>query len=209
MPRKLIDITGQRFGRLVAIEIIARPGNTTWRCKCDCGGESTSGGSDLRSGRVESCGCIRRERAATVLAKLNTRHGLSKAGPNGRGTPEYAAWARMRRRCETPTDRVYRHYGGRGITVCQRWRESFEAFLADMGPRPGSNLSLDRLDVNGNYEPGNCRWATQSEQMRNTRRNRYVLVDGARVCVSEAAERLGTTSDRIRGMVKRGELCPA
>jgi len=170
---QFIDLTGQRFGRLLVIERATGEGvwPIRWRCRCECGTECTPPASHLRSGATQSCGCYRRDAALAA----NRKHGA--AGRSAR-SPEYDAWQNMRSRCERPAYPHYADYGGRGITVCARWRESFEAFLADMGPRPSAKHSVDRIDVNGHYEPGNVRWATQPEQCRNTRVNHLVTIDG-------------------------------
>ena len=117
-------------------------------------------------------------------------------------TPEYYAWRNMRRRCYNPSDDSYGHYGGRGITVCERWANDFDAFVRDMGQAP-TGKSLDRIDVNGNYAPENCRWATDVEQMRNQRRNVLITLGTETVCIAEWAEKLGVRADTLAGRLSR------
>lgn len=172
------DLTGQRFWRLVA-EAYDRARHE-WRCRCDCGGTASVRVTALRKGAQVSCGCWRRERPAP-----NRTHGRTL-------TPEYRSWRAMKRRCLNPAASQYAYYGGRGITVCDRWRDSFEAFLADMGPKPGPAYSLDRHpDPDGPYAPGNCRWATQGEQVKNSRAVRWLIHDGVTDNVAGWARRVG------------------
>lgn len=148
---------GTRFGRLTVTH--DRDGaSRVIGVLCDCGTAFAASVKVLRRGDVRSCGCLRRE----VAAERSTTHG-------GTGSREYTTWKAMWQRCTNPRASKYRYYGGRGITVCARWRD-FEAFLADMGPRPAGK-SIDRVDPDGDYEPGNCRWATQREQVANRRRS--------------------------------------
>lgn len=164
MGRTVIDRTGQRFGRLTVLRMLRRDSATFAVCRCDCGREVDVRPAHLADGTTKACGCLRSE---TVSARQR-RHG---EGNNGAESPEYRAWRGMMNRCseKAPPERR-RIYYERGITVCQRWRDSFEAFLADVGRKPSPEHTLDRFpDNDGHYEPGNVRWATLSEQARNRR----------------------------------------
>lgn len=152
------DLTGMTFGRLTVVKRsgTSKRGDIVWACICKCGAETAVRGSNLRNGNTKSCGCFQRERAS----ESTSTHRLTKS-------PEYRSWASMIARCENPKYHHFHRYGGRGIRICERWRNSFELFLSDMGPRPSLKHSLDRKDNDGNYEPGNCRWATAKEQRLN------------------------------------------
>jgi hypothetical protein len=157
----LSDYTGQRFGRLTVVRMVGRVNRVAqWECLCDCGNITVATSGNLKA-KTRSCGCLRKE----VTSQSWTRHGHAKV-LEGR-TPEYQSWTSMLARVRATTGRRFQDYGSRGITVCDRWL-SFENFLADMGPRP-DGTSIDRIDNDGNYEPGNCRWATDSQQVSNRR----------------------------------------
>lgn len=151
------DIVGMVVGRLT---VISHVGGLKWLCVCECGEQITAFRSNLVTGRSTSCGCRRKE----TLSRVRTTHGK-------RSSSEYRVWLGMKQRCLNPKNPSYSYYGGRGIRVCDSWVGSFEMFLSDMGPRPSLAYSIDRRNNDGNYEPGNCIWATHTEQMNNTRRN--------------------------------------
>ena len=166
-----IDLTGRRFGKLVVVAK-ASPyihpstgkNRTTWKAQCDCGRETIAHASNLLRGLTQSCGC---GRAEAVKRGLRFRHGQAKPM-----TTEYRCWASIIHRCTNSNATAYPKYGARGIKVCKQWRDSFEAFFADMGRKPSSKHSIDRINNDGDYEPGNCRWATSSQQALNKRKRK-------------------------------------
>lgn len=168
MSAKPKDITGMRYGKLTVVSCVYFPGETRMRMlvMCDCGKEKVVSRGNLMKGDHKSCGC----------SPVGLKHGAS-------GTTEYKIWAAMKRRC-VPGSENARHYGDRGIRVCKRW-ERFEAFFADMGPRPSKSHSIDRVNVNGDYCPSNCRWATPSEQAKNTSRTRMITAFGETKCARD------------------------
>jgi hypothetical protein len=153
------DITGQRFGRLVAIGLHSHGKNNRWKFRCDCGAETVAIISDVRSGNTQSCGCL------GIASRI--RHGDAR---QSRRSPEYSSWYAMIGRCENPKNISFKNYGGRGIKVCAAWRGDFTAFLNDLGRKPSPEMSLDRYpNPDGDYEPGNVRWATRSQQRATQR----------------------------------------
>lgn len=163
MPIK--DVKGQRFNRLLAHSYagLNKHGAALWECLCDCGTKKVVAGHDLRSGHTRSCGCL----VADVSASASMRHGHTCG--SGRGAPKsptYRTWRSMINRCYRPAEDSFRYYGGRGIAVCERWRNDFSAFLSDMGERP-DGMTIGRIDAAGNYEPSNCRWETIYQQSAN------------------------------------------
>jgi len=182
--RKAIDMTGQVFGSWTVVERATDSGSKSalWTCRCVCGTLAPVQRANLVHGRSRQCEACRN-------AKLTT-HGLSES-------PEYVAWLHIKQRTGNPNDRAWRHYGGRGITMDPAWRDSFETFLADMGARPSPGHSVERIDNSGPYAPGNCRWATRTEQGRNTRRNVRWTYQGQRKTIAEWAEVVGISQGTL------------
>lgn len=169
-------------------------GKARWLCKCDCGTIKVCNGHSLRRGNTKSCGCYKKETASERSKITNRKHG---EGRNGHQTPEYRAWASLLSRCRNPKAAGYRHYGGRGIKACTSWLQ-FENFLMDMGRMPTKQHSLDRIDLNGNYEPNNCRWATHQQQARNRRGNHLLTARGRTATIAEWVDDLRVPRERIK-----------
>lgn len=192
----LIDMTGKVFGRLTVREYVARQG---WRCECACGNAKIATGTNLRNGLYVSCGC-HRDKLLVARNVDRTKHGQAKTYEQ---SPEYQAWSAMKARCQSIDSGNWDNYGARGIKVCGRWQE-FETFFEDMGRRPSSRHTLERDDVNGNYEPSNCRWATWKEQGRNKRSNVRLMYRGENLCLAEWAERSGLSPEVIQWRYHNG-----
>lgn len=195
IPLKPVIVPGRRYGRLRAIDPYGyKKRRAYWRFRCDCGKERIARTTHVLSGATRSCGCYRNDQVRKAL----TTHGKNK-------TAEHKIWIGMINRCENPRNKLFKWYGQRGISVCPRWRYSFARFLADMGPRPSAHYSLDRYpNKHGNYEPNNCRWATDTQQARNRTGNRIVTYLGQRMTLAEAAERAGLKYDTVWARLKRG-----
>ncbi|RLD00172.1 MAG: hypothetical protein DRI65_16635 [Chloroflexota bacterium] len=191
---KLKDMTDLVFGRLTVIERVPNESNrqARWLCECACGNTTVVQGGNLRGEHTTSCGCYNAEQ---VVSRF-TKHDMA-------GTPEYQAWTKMKLRCYSKQNPKYPTYGARGIAVCDRWLESFDNFFADMGIRP-DNTSIDRINNEGDYTPENCRWATPTEQARNTRRNVNLSFNGKTQCISAWAEELGIKKGTIQARLYRG-----
>lgn len=195
MRKQDTTLIGARFGRLVVLGIDpdnTYRGETLWLCRCDCGKvKSLRKTNFLRNTR--SCGCL----GNAMTAARHTTHGMS-------GTPEHGIWSGLKNRCLSSTDMDYARYGGRGITVCPSWLESFETFFADMGPRPSPGHSIDRINVDGPYSPENCRWATVKEQQRNRRSNTLVTHQGETLTLIEWSERTGLSYGALKLRIQKG-----
>jgi hypothetical protein len=194
------DLLNIHFGRLLVLRrasSVRRPNGKTrprWLCRCDCGNERIVRAEDLRAGNSTSCGCKQRESARSRLLT----HGRSDE-------PLYKCWVQMKQRCYNPNNQRYPQYGARGIRVCSRWRKSFQTFLADMGPRPNGH-TLDRIKVNGNYTPRNCRWVTRAVQSRNKQRNIWVIHKGRRMVAADFAKLMDVSSKALYKVMSRDNV---
>lgn len=168
-------------------------GHRLWLCRCSCGNTFTASSYRIRTGRTRSCGCLN-----VALSKERIKHGM-------RNSREYSSWVAAIQRCHSKTNKDYARWGGRGITVCDEWRSSFEAFYKHIGPRP-DGTSLDRIDNSKGYEPGNVRWATHSQQQRNRRNSVRISVAGEIVALVDYASKLGISHGAANLRLKRGKL---
>jgi hypothetical protein len=201
IPKTVHNLIGMRFNRYTVIAYShakkAKYGTRHyWVSKCDCGTIKTVRADQLKNNNTRSCGCYNRDVSRELRIKSNTKHGMSK-------TPVYYIWLAMRRRCHSVTDRQYEDYGGRGIGVCDRWKNSFEAFHEDMG-NPPDGYTIERLDNNSGYSPGNCIWATMKEQCLNRRSNHLVTIDGETKTITEWSNEYGINPRTVFGRIHRG-----
>ena len=196
---ELNDLTGKRFGRLIVVkrakDYIRKSGkkDTQWLCKCDCGNAKIVKTSNLRSKSVRSCGCYAKE----ISSKVHKKHGLTH-------TKLFEIWHGMRRRCLSKTHKNYKDYGGRGIKICSKWPDfkNFYDWALSNGYKKG--LTIDRINVNGNYEPSNCRWATQKEQQNNRRNNVRITYQGQTMTLTQLAEKYNIKMATLRGRLNKG-----
>lgn len=194
------DLAGRVFTRLTVITFAGRDrrGKLVWECRCECGKTVIVRRDHLTSGNHRSCGCLARE---LFVARITT-HGAT-GGRSGKRTPEYIAWNAMIQRCTNPSNPGWVNYGGRGITVCERWW-SYENFIADMGDRPGRGYELERKDNSKGYSFENCEWATRKTQARNTRRNVLLTLDGVTMCVADWSTQSGIPYKAIEKRLAMG-----
>lgn len=202
---KSLDLTGQRFGRLVALKKSERTDarrNTWWICQCDCGKIAEVRTVCLRRGTTKSCGCYNSEKAREHGKQMMTKHGWY-------GTRVYHIWHSIVDRCSNPKCPQYHNYGGRGIKMCDEWRQHPELFCEwAMANGYADNLSIDRIDANGNYEPSNCRWITMAEQQTNKRNNVLITYEDETHCVAEWARLLGVHQFNIYNRIYAGWTNP-
>ena len=201
---KLIDLTGMKFGRLTVIDRAkdgTRANGSTyvrWICRCDCGKELIVCGGNLRRGYSKSCGCYQKEQ----LAKIETKHGQAIHGKRSR---LYICWRGIKLRCNNPNNPSYKDYGGRGISMCNEWMNDFQAFNNwAISHGYADNLTIDRIDVNGNYEPSNCHWVTMKEQQNNRRNNHLITHNGETHTMMQWSEITGIAFHTIKSRLKSG-----
>lgn len=198
MPPK-VDLVGQRFGRLLVKRQagLHKSYKVLWECICDCGNTKIVISTLLVKGSTRSCGCLFKE----ALMSRNTKHGH---GTPGAKTPEFITWMNIKQRCTNPKNSHYKWYGGKGIRVCERW-DSFDNFLSDMGLRPSSMHSIERLNNDRDYEPSNCVWGTRDQQARNKSTSRFIEYNGERLILADWARRFGCRDSQILYFLNRGK----
>lgn len=190
------DLTGQKFERLTVLERVPNYRNrVAWRCICECGNETIVTSLDICSGNTKSCGCLQRERSSEAAKRTNYIHGETR-------TPLHNSWSAMLQRCNDPNYKWYKDYGNRGIKVCEEWLTfvNFRDWALSNGYQKG--LTIERIDVNGNYTPDNCKWITNKEQQRNKRNNHFVEYCGRRVTIAELSEMTGIPYHRLYSRIQ-------
>jgi len=186
----------KRYGRLFVIGYSHNQKvRTMWNVICDCGQEKIVAGNSMISGAVLSCGCLRKEN----FSKMINKHGHAKVG---KATVEYTTWLDMKTRCFNKNKKQYKDYGGRGITICKEWVDSFEKFFEDMGKKP-TGMTLDRIDNDKGYSKKNCRWATRKEQSNNLRNNIIIEYNGLKLTMGQWAEKVGLKRETLRGRIEK------
>ena len=205
---------GQRFtrwtvlenGRFIAIKDRQRLKSSL--CRCDCGEIKEVADSYLRTGNCKSCGCLQKHKASSqcyLMHEKLLKHGHSRVTADGKRETEFTAWYEAKARCTRPHHRAYGNYGGRGIKMCERWIESYDDFLADMGRKPTPCHSLERLDNSKGYGPENCAWATRESQANNTRTNRYITIEGVTMTAAQWGRKTGVKGKVILDRINRLE----
>lgn len=199
---KFIDLTGQKFNRFLVLEYL---GNSKWLCRCSCGTIKIVKGSHLKNGSIQSCGCLFRELASNRISKRNITHNLFNSNKR-----LYACWRSLKLRCYCKNNSSYKTYGGRGITVCDEWKNDFKNFYDwamsngyDKNAKRGE-CTIDRIDVNGNYEPSNCRWTNMKEQSNNKTNNRLIQYNGEIKTLSQWSDYFGIRDNLIHDRLKAG-----
>lgn len=190
---KMNDLTGQRFGRLVVVSpagLDRTRKNMTFLCKCDCGNEKIVSAPQLKSGCTKSCGCLKRE----LTSKRRTTHGK-------RNTRLYRIWANIKDRTSNPNQNRYYCYGAKGVSICDEWKDFQTFYDWAMSNGYSDELTIDRIDINGNYEPSNCRWATIVQQQNNTSRNHFLTYDGKTQTIAQWSEEYGIDAHKLRRRV--------
>jgi hypothetical protein len=201
MPQKVIDITGQKFNRLTVIERSHfKNKNTYWKCICECGNETIIRGRAIRNGETKSCGCLNKEVVSKNSKTLKLKHGGCV-----KKNSLYTAWMNIKGRCSNKNKPEYKNYGGRGIRMYSSWKNDFSEFkewALNNGYEEG--LTIDRIDVNGNYEPNNCKWATRTEQANNKRNTVYVMYEGELRSINEVSKLTGLRQQLLQSRKKKG-----
>lgn len=193
---------GMRFGRLTIIEAARKIGNHyRCLCRCDCGNTKLVKRDNLRIGCSKSCGCLGRENLKAI-GEAHAIHGECRR--HGGKTAEFKVWVGIKQRCLDPNSKIYFRYGGRGITICQRWLDSYENFISDMGRRPTALHTIERKDNDGPYDPSNCRWATRTEQANNRRTNHRLTYNGETLSIAEWSRKVGIAQMTLCARIKYG-----